>query len=92
MTAKEYFEACEEIYKTDIAGYERISESNTTLSGRDAVSYEYKAVYGSAEYKIRQTVAVYGSLIYSVTYTALADSYDAHIADVDVMVSAFIFR
>ena len=92
MTAKEYFEACEEIYKTDISGYERISESNITLSGKDAVSYEYKAVYGSAEYKIRQTVAVYGSLIYSVTYTALADSYDAHIADVDAMIAAFSFR
>lgn len=92
MTAKEFFEASEEIYKTDIAGYERISESNIKLSGRDAVSYEYKAVYGSAEYRIRQTVAVYGSLIYSVTYTALADSYDAHIADVEAMISAFRFR
>ena len=92
MTAKEYFEACEEIYRTDISGYERLSESKTEMSGKEAISYEYKAVYGNAEYKIRQTVAVYGGLVYSMTYTALADSYDAHLADVDAMLAAFRFR
>ena len=92
MTAKEYFEACEEIYKTDISGYERLSESKTELSGREAISYEYKAVYGDAEYRIKQTVAVYGGLVYSLTYTALASNYDLHIADVDAMIDAFRFR
>lgn len=92
MTAEEYFKACEEIYKTDISGYERISESKRKISGRDALSYEYKAVYGDAEYRIRQTVTVYGNLVYSITYTALADSYDSHVADVDKMLDEFRFR
>ena len=92
MTAEEYFEACEEIYKTDISGYERISEGKRKVSGKDAVSYKYKAVYGSAEYTIRQTVVVYGELVYSITYTALADSYDSHVADANKMLDAFRFR
>lgn len=92
MTAKEYFTACQEIYKEDISGYELIGESERKLSGKDAVSYEYKAVYGNAEYRIMQTVAVYNDLIYSVTYTALADRYEEHKADVVKMLDAFRFR
>ena len=92
MTAQEYFAACESIYKKDINGYELLGESKTTLSGREAVSYTYKAVYGEAEYRIMQTVTVHDDLLYSLTYTALADRFDAHIEDVNAMISAFRFR
>lgn len=92
MTAEEYFAACEKLYKKDIKGYELIDSKETKLAGRDAVSYTYKAVYGGTEYRITQTVTVYDDLLYSLTYTALADRYDAHLADVNEMISAFRFR
>lgn len=92
MTAEEYFDACERIYKQDIEGYELIGSEKTTLSGKDAVSYTYKAVYGGTEYRIQQTVAVYSNIIYSFTYTALADRFDAHTDDISAMMSAFRFR
>ena len=92
LTAKEYFAECEELYKTEIAGYERISESERTVANCSALSYTYKAVYGSAEYRIMQTVFVYNDMVYSITYTALADSFDAHLGDVEAMLGAFRFR
>ena len=39
-----------------------------------------------------QTVTVYGGRIYSLTYTAPSDSFDAHIADVNAIITSFIFR
>lgn len=92
MTAEEYFEACEKIYEKDLKGYKRIGQSETKLSGRDAVSYTYTVTYGTAEYKIMQTVTVHDDLVYSLTYTALSDRFDAHLDDVNSMISAFRFR
>lgn len=92
MTAEEYFKASEEIYKTDIQGYERLGESDVEISGIASKSYEYKAVYDGVEYMIRQTVVSYADLIYSITYTSLAEVYVDHIIDVDVMLASFRFR
>ena len=100
VTPEQYFDICEQTYQKDIPGYEKISEQPREVAGCKAVSYTYKAVYGSegrevfgqTEYRIMQTVFVYNDLIYSVTYTALADSFDAHLDDVAKMLDAFRFR
>ena len=92
MTAKEYFSECEEIYKKDISGYERIGESERTVAELSAISYTYKAVYGGTEYRIMQTVFVYNDMVYSITYTALADRFDAHLDHVKTMLNTFRFR
>ena len=39
-----------------------------------------------------QTVFVYNGSAYSITYTALADRFDAHIDDVVRMLDEFRFR
>ena len=100
VTPEQYFDICEQTYQKDIPGYEKISEQPREVAGCKAVSYTYKAVYGSedrevfgqTEYRIMQTVFVYNDLIYSVTYTALADSFEAHLDDVAKMLDAFRFR
>lgn len=92
LTAKEYFAQCEDIYKKDIAGYERISQTERTVFDLAASSYIYKAVYGQTEYRIMQTVFVYNDMVYSITYTALADSFEKHLGDVNSMLDAFSFR
>ncbi len=95
MTPSEYFEQCQEIYKKDVPGYEAnetIEAQNRQVAGRAAISYIYTAGYGGAEYKIMQTILEYNDLIYSVTYTAYADRFDAHMADVELMLANFYFR
>ena len=93
ITAEQYFNECEIEYKKNIAGYELLGEPKSrVVAGRDALSYEYKAVYGGSEYKIMQTVIIYNGFAYSITYTARADAYDAHLSDVEVILHTFRFR
>ncbi len=92
MTADEYFDSCEEKYKTELSGYELLSRIERKVYDRDAVCFTYKTVYGGKEIKIMQTVFIYNDLAYSITYTAHADRFDAHIDDVNAMLDAFALR
>ncbi|MBE6533365.1 MAG: hypothetical protein E7678_00115 [Ruminococcaceae bacterium] len=94
ITAEQYFKECEMEYKENFKeGYELIGEPKSrTVAERSALSYEYKVIYGGAEYKIMQTVFIYNGLAYSITYTARLDAYDAHLDDVEAILSHFRFR
>ena len=92
LSATEYFEICEKEYKDVLFGYELLSTDERRVAERDAVSYTYRAVYGETSFKLMQTVLVYNEMIYSITYTALDDSFDTHIDDVNAILDAFIFR
>lgn len=92
ITAERYFLICEEDYEKSLSGYERLSEEKMKVAGREAIAYTYKTTYGGKDVKIMQTVLVYDTRVYSVTYTANSDRFDAHIDDVRAMLSAFRFR
>ena len=92
MSAEKYFEFCAEEYEATLEGYEFISSSERTVHDRNAISYVYKAVYGGTEIRIMQTVFIYNDLAYSITYTAHADRFDAHIDDVNAMLDNFKLR
>ena len=72
--------------------YEYVGESERTVAERDAVSYTYVVSYGGERVKIMQTVLVYNGVVYSITYSAFEANFDAHTADVNRMLDAFIFR
>ena len=92
-TVEKYFALAEAEYKKTISGYELISKEDAGIVGnRKATSYTYRSVYDGVEFRIRQTMFVFASTVYSITYTALADSFDAHIDDVNKMLEAFEFR
>lgn len=92
MTAEEYFAECEKQYEDTIASYELLSEEERTVAERDARVYTYRAVYGEKEIRVMQTVLVYNRMVYSITYTALAESFDEHAGEVEAMLDAFRFR
>jgi len=92
LTPESYFELCEEEYKEALPEYELLDSFERTVSDREAVSFVYTTKVGEADVKIMQTVFEFNSLLYSFTYTALEDSYDAHIDDVDAMLDAFRLR
>ncbi len=92
MTAEEYFAECEVQYKKEISGYELLSTADRTVAEKTAKTYTYKATYGDTDIKIMQTVFVYNQMVYSFTYTALEDSFDAHMEDVEQMLNVFRFR
>ena len=92
MSVADYFNLAEASYKTELSGYELLATDPLTVAERDATSYTYKAVYDGVEYRIRQTILAYNEIIYSITYTAKADCFDAHLGDADAILSAFRFR
>lgn len=92
LTAEAYFEKCEKEYEDTFEGYELISSEERTVAERHAVSYVYSASVGDVRVKLMQTVLVYNGMVYSITYTALEDSFDAHLSDVAAILDAFIFR
>ena len=93
MSAEEYYKQCEMEYIKNLEKYELLGEPiSRTVADRNALSYQYKTVYGGSEYKIMQTVLIYNSLAYSITYTAKADAYEAHLADVELILNNFRFR
>lgn len=65
---------------------------NVTMGGVHARKYVYSADLGEFSYRICQTAAIKNGSVYLITYTALADTYNAHIEEVDNMISFFQFR
>lgn len=92
MTPEDYFDLCAERYEDDLLGYELLSEDDCRMAGRSAKDYTYTASYDGVDYKLRQVIFSDGTVIYSLTYTALADRFDAHAEDVEAMIEAFTFR
>lgn len=92
MTPAQYFAKCEDEYEDILPEYTLVDSSERTVGEREAISYVYTAKVGGTSVKIMQTVYEYNALIYSFTYTALEDRFDAHLEDVEAMLDAFRFR
>lgn len=63
----------------------------TTLAGTDAARYEFSGENGGVRYRVAQYFFVHGSLIYTVTYTAQADRFEAHEADLSRILATLSF-
>lgn len=93
LTIDEYFLSCEEKYKTELEGYERVGDTvERKVGGRVAYSYTFKTLAEGKSIKIMQTVLTYDSSFYTITYTALEENFDTHMKDVEQMLGAFKFR
>lgn len=94
MSVAEYFTMTEEALKKLAGdGYEALGEpEKTELGGRQATVYYYTLTVGQTQYKYMQVIAAYKSMLYSMTYTALPENFDAHLSDVEEIIDAFEFR
>ena len=89
----DYWKDTEKYYKDALTDYTLTAEpAESTLGGKKATVYEYTYSLGGVSYKCRQTVCVYSYMIVVMTYTALPENYDAHLAEVEQMQSALTFR
>ena len=88
----EYFAECEERYGKVFSEYELLESADITMSGRAARKYTYRIVSGGVEYKQMQAIVEKGGVYYVLTYTALPENFNAHLAEVDQMIAAFEIR
>ena len=94
MRVSEYFALCEErMINTAGEDYQLLaSGAKLDLGGREATVYEYTYRVGETVYRYKQVIAAYGSMIYSVTYTARPECFDAHLDEVNAILEAFVFH
>ena len=88
-TPAQYFAMCEEAYKKDIPGYEKIGEESRTVGGCSAVSYTYKAVYGSTqtEYTKRLNRFMCDLVLSAVLQVRLKRQFCVTIAETEVIIN-----
>jgi len=93
MSIAEYFASCEEDYKKELDSYSRTDEPTVRkVGGRDAYSYVYTASAEGVEIKIMQTILIYDSSFYTITYTARSVDFDKHTQELGSILDTFKFR
>ena len=92
QTVEKYWAECEESYKQLFSSYELIEAKDVRMSDLDARQYTFSVKTGGVEYKMTQAIVKKGAMFYCVTYTALPENYDKHVADVDKMIENFYIR
>ena len=89
----DYWENTEKYYKDALKDYALTAEPlDEIMGGRNAKVYEYTYSLGGVTYKCRQVICVYSYMIVVMTYTALPENYDAHMAEVEKMQGELTFR
>ena len=93
MSLDTYGALCIESYKNSLSGFDLVETTlGVTMAGKDALSFAFTTNYDGVTYKQRQVIILYGEIFYTLTYTAMIDSYDIHAEDVESIISAFAFR
>ena len=64
----------------------------TTLGGLEANKYTYTARVTGETYKFTQVVCIEAGYVYILTYTAVTESYDEHLEDVESIIANFKFN
>ena len=92
-TTEEYWEDFKKRCTDEFAEFEVIKENEPkVVSGRNALQFVYKLKIDGEVYQCQQTVLAYGNLLYVITYTAAAEKYESHIADIDNILSVLSFK
>jgi len=95
MSVAQFFELNKEMM-INTAGEEGFDLLSTfydvDLGGRSATVFIYCYKVNGVFYQYMQVVAAYKSMIYSLTYTALPENFEAHLPDVNRMMEVFEFR
>lgn len=92
-SSEEYWEDFKKRCTEEFAEFEVITENAPKIvSKRNALQYTYKLKIDGVTYQCQQTVMTYGNLLYVITYTATAEKYEAHIEEINSILSAFTFK
>lgn len=99
VSAETYWERRKEELSVFVTDFVEIKVAEPTKLGNNsgwAFLYEYSFRYNGEAYKVTQILAVHGPQLfaegYIFTYTAKAENYDAHTADVQKMIDKVVFK
>ena len=97
MSITDYWTTLEKSYNETFKNFTIIEApenngSNIIFGERGAFKYVFSADIDGESYKMMQILTLEGSLFYTFTYTAKADLYEIHLADVEKTISEFKFK
>ncbi len=99
LTMGSYKEQTIEEYKALFDTFTLLSDTSAqeetkgyTVDGKSAIRIVYEATLGGQAYKVDQTMILHGAMVYLITYTATPENFDLHIADLEAVLEAFVFR
>ena len=92
QTVDEYFADCEKKYAEIFTSYTLVSSESIKMSGINAKKYVLDITSGGVEYKMIQAIVKKGAMFYCFTYTATAENFEKHLADVQKMIENFEIR
>ncbi len=93
MTIEAYWEMCQKQYDDNLENFEMVGEPvATTMGEKPALVMEYTYTLGGVNYHVRQVVAKYSAMMYTMTYTALEENYETHVEEAIKMQEALTFR
>ncbi len=91
-TVGDHWKRLEESYKNTFSSFTLISDEEIKMDGVSAHKYTYTLVSGGQEFKVVQAIVRKGEMFYYVTYTALSESFEKHLPDVEKMIEYFDIR
>lgn len=92
MTVEEYWALCREEYEKSLENFVLLSEAESAMGGKFALVVEYTYTLGGVDYSVRQVIAKYSAMMYTMTYTALPENYETHLSQAVAMQEALTFR
>lgn len=94
MSVEQYFTLSLDLMQQAGEGrFELLSSGEQVdMGGRVATVFDFYYTVGGVQYRYRQYICAYRSMIYCMTYTALPENYEAHLSDVTAIIEAFSFR
>lgn len=66
--------------------------SKITLDGVEGLTFDYSATFASEQYKFHSAIILDNGYIYTITYTAKAGLFDAHIDAANEIIKTFQFK
>ena len=87
----EYFEKYRTSFEETLGNFSLISEEEISLADENAKKISYTATVMDATYKFASVICIRNKIVYTITYTASEDDYDAHAPTLAHIIQSFEF-
>lgn len=65
-------------FEETLGNFSLVSEEEISLADEDAKKISYTATVMDASYKFASVICIHNKIVYTITYTASEEDYDAH--------------
>lgn len=90
--ADAYFELYRENFEKTLGDYNEISDEEVSLGAEKAKKISYTATVMGDTYRFASVICVHNKAVYTITYTASEDDYEAHAGTLAHVIQTFEFE